>query len=888
MDRKLVFIVAVLAVFFISAGTARATTSVTGCGTLSTDGGNYAQTVDFMATATPCITIGANNITYDGQGHFIGGGAFDKAFSIVNYDNITIKNVYANSTANAVSMDTTKYDTLSNVNATGTTTLVFNGPVSNSTFTSCNFTGSDTAIYFYSSNNNTINNSFLSGVSYCIRFQNPNPTNNLFSNNWFNCASPVHMQNGIGSNNTWNSSMVGNYWGNPTKTGFSDTCTDANTDGICDSSYGIYADGRDYLPKNYTGIAQTGTMSISFNTPQNTTYYNNTVLVNFTPSSSTLLSVPCYYQVDGNKTTIGNVTNGTAFTQYYNNQSGVHNVTVTCGFQTNVSASVFYTTYAGINNATLSSSGGWSISEGALTTISCSAINGTGSVYKDGVAISNPYTLTGSFGSYNFTCYSSANSSWSAGYAQQTLLVGLGAFSCFDSTTGIWRQDMSIDSSTGNISIDFSAFTALGQTWWDLRDVNFLNVSANATWREGQKMIINTTYAKQFSIVWGNYFGNQTQQVGSSAGAVALPISNYSQASAYAHVTMKLEETGITALPPSANNTLTFGCDTGTNSQNISNTSMYVPTYRPSFTYVKGFATYADNSRYVRQVLVFSQAAEVSIYMIDATKYSVLQIPLQITDLGYASWYITVYKPVGGSSAPITQGYFDANNQFITYLIKDEQYSIRITNGASTREIGFLYASAAGLQTISIGTITTVPTIVLVGNTVTASAEVVGSDIRVTYGDTLQHTTSVRIRIYENTTQTPFYDNTFTGQQNITLTINSINLSSFYNVHFDVIHQNFGSSPVSFLITAGGATPTFTFGLGSGSWILQAAGLIIIILIGFIATPRNRLGILVMMGVIVGMMFLFGWFVFGLAVAGCLIAFVVLSVLYEIKRGGDA
>jgi hypothetical protein len=40
----------------------------------------------------------------------------------------------------------------------------------------------------------------------------------------------------------------GNYWGSPDGTGYSDTCVDANNDGICDNPYTLATDNIDYLP----------------------------------------------------------------------------------------------------------------------------------------------------------------------------------------------------------------------------------------------------------------------------------------------------------------------------------------------------------------------------------------------------------------------------------------------------------------------------------------------------------------------------------------------------------------------------------------------------------------------------------------------------------------
>lgn len=63
--------------------------------------------------------------------------------------------------------------------------------------------------------------------------------------------------------NKWNTTKIsglniigshyigGNFWGDPTGTGFSQTCTDADSDGICDSSYNISVNDIDFLPLAY-------------------------------------------------------------------------------------------------------------------------------------------------------------------------------------------------------------------------------------------------------------------------------------------------------------------------------------------------------------------------------------------------------------------------------------------------------------------------------------------------------------------------------------------------------------------------------------------------------------------------------------------------------------
>jgi parallel beta-helix repeat protein len=86
---------------------------------------------------------------------------------------------------------------------------------------------------------------------------------NLIYNNYFNNTNNAidgNTGDAYYGNNTWNTSKIistsiiggsylgGNFWANPSGTGFSQTCSDANGDGICDSPYVLDANHVDYLP----------------------------------------------------------------------------------------------------------------------------------------------------------------------------------------------------------------------------------------------------------------------------------------------------------------------------------------------------------------------------------------------------------------------------------------------------------------------------------------------------------------------------------------------------------------------------------------------------------------------------------------------------------------
>jgi len=86
-----------------------------------------------------------------------------------------------------------------------------------------------------------------------------NATSNKIYNNLFNNTANFYFKTIYA--NYWNTTrqagerihspgteIGGNYWTNPAGNGFSDTCTDANKDGFCDSNYTLTTDNVDYLP----------------------------------------------------------------------------------------------------------------------------------------------------------------------------------------------------------------------------------------------------------------------------------------------------------------------------------------------------------------------------------------------------------------------------------------------------------------------------------------------------------------------------------------------------------------------------------------------------------------------------------------------------------------
>jgi|LGVD01.1.fsa_nt_gb parallel beta-helix repeat protein len=114
--------------------------------------------------------------------------------------------------------------------------------------------------FVFDTDHNTVNNSHIERNSGAgVYFYVSNADDNLFYNNYLDNANNFGSGGTVHTNN-WNTSkrlstniingsyLGGNYWATPSGTGFSETCTDTNDDGICDNSYNLATNNIDHLP----------------------------------------------------------------------------------------------------------------------------------------------------------------------------------------------------------------------------------------------------------------------------------------------------------------------------------------------------------------------------------------------------------------------------------------------------------------------------------------------------------------------------------------------------------------------------------------------------------------------------------------------------------------
>ena len=251
------------------------TKSISFCGSfLDQPGITYYLDRDIINSAiSPCINITADNVTLDCQGYTIDGddlasyGIYAERPSTTT-TNITIKNcVISDWYLNGIRFGRVRGNTLNNLtvysNWMGIAiyTLSDNNQLTNIIADSNTY-----GIYLSSSNNNTITSSKIQNNSYGISLSSSGSTPNKIYNNLFNNTRNFYFETaGTVYNNSWNTTkqtgqriyspgaeIGGNYWTNSTKNGYSDTCTDSNRDGFCDSAYILNytttTNNTDYLP----------------------------------------------------------------------------------------------------------------------------------------------------------------------------------------------------------------------------------------------------------------------------------------------------------------------------------------------------------------------------------------------------------------------------------------------------------------------------------------------------------------------------------------------------------------------------------------------------------------------------------------------------------------
>lgn len=301
---------------------------------------------------------------------------------------------------------------------------------------------------------------------------------------------------------------------------------------------------------------------------------------------------------------------------------------------------------------------------------------------------------------------------------------------------------------------------------------------------------------------------------------------------------------------------------------------------------------YSTDSYLRERIPPCSGICEVRMYMADALIYTILQIPIYMSDYNYYSSLVELYKLSNGNHYTIAEGFFDVEHKYVTYLMKDNTYLIRITKNGVVRDIGYLYAATATAQYLSLSSITLRPTITLISDNLLMAADFLTpaaptSTLRISYADLMNLTTDVRIQVFQASNNTAFFDSTYTGISNFSISLVNINTSFRYSVHFIVNHVVLGNSPIPFTIGVGSFGRNFDLGLNPAyAWFYNAFAFFVILLTSWIILPENRLPGFVVLLAETGIFSVVQWIAFQSAQLMLFVVFLVAGMLFEIRHRG--
>jgi parallel beta-helix repeat protein len=215
-------------------------------------------------------SLSNNIVRFNGEGIFLYAGSNYNTISNNDVTNNNLNGIYLSSSNDSILIN----NTASNNVGTGIVlvTSSSNNWIVNNTIRS----NDDGIVLAVQSNNNYIKNNGLFNNNVGISLSSTK--DNLIFNNNFNNTNNTNFT-GTVYTNSWNTTkqsgtniiggpyLGGNFWAKPDGTGFSEMCSDTNTDGICDDYYNLTSGNVDWLPLTTGGVADTTPPSITFTSP---------------------------------------------------------------------------------------------------------------------------------------------------------------------------------------------------------------------------------------------------------------------------------------------------------------------------------------------------------------------------------------------------------------------------------------------------------------------------------------------------------------------------------------------------------------------------------------------------------------------------------------------
>ncbi len=295
--KKMIFL---LGMFFLLIPSVMAI-DVSQCQELNSAGATYDLTTNFTNTTAVCFPITAENITLDCHGYVVIRSVANTKFVNASVDNITVKNCIINSCEYGMWGEPTATNFLIQNNTINCSTgHVYVYGENNTIRQNIFYKDATYGVTLRDISSGTVyNNTFRGTMDYALLAWNANSTNitfnrfeeltagaytavvylydaydNVIYNNLFNATTYIEL--GASEGNYWNVTkrygtriygtgtvLGGNYYTNHSGDAFSDTCTDTDQDGLCDSAYTVGTNNVDNLPMslNFTNHAPTTTAS---------------------------------------------------------------------------------------------------------------------------------------------------------------------------------------------------------------------------------------------------------------------------------------------------------------------------------------------------------------------------------------------------------------------------------------------------------------------------------------------------------------------------------------------------------------------------------------------------------------------------------------------------
>jgi len=474
--------------------------------------------------------------------------------------------------------------------------------------------------------------------------------------------------------------------------------------------------------------------------------------------------------------------------------------------ETNLQTFDIYLEPKGNNTITLTADPSWQVEVGTQVTISCSALETTPTLYKDGVIVSSPYTSTYAFGTYVFNCSTEETENYRPTTVTKTLNV-LYPFGCINTEYGnqTFAYYSVVYTDYNLTTLNFTGLVSQGLVKSDLSDVyayadtksNNLTIWTNTT--NGYYVIVNNTGYSNFTILFGNYFINNT---GYFAGTHALTdIVEFSVNEYDKKYTVEFfdEITGEQGLPPNSTKYLTVYCSGGTASNLKFNSSKITFATSSLADEITVYVEYSPQERYSRTVIP-ETPGYYKMFLVDANNYQVAQMLLTVDDytgeFGSNTTILKIKKETQGVLSTITERRLDAESKAIVYLIVDDKYSVYVDNGQEERGIGLLYVDTTDLtKTITIGTAVSL-------NKVGDFKFVLGYNnqthaIYMRVEDPLNQTLNASIWIYNYTSGELLYHASSTNHTTIEFTYIVPDANGTYRVEYHIAHSVYGEHSIA-------------------------------------------------------------------------------------------